>query len=404
MLKHKFENDTLGRELIAKKYAEFIIGVEGNHTIALDAPWGSGKTKVIDFICEELDNKKEIYLNYNAWENDYTNEPFLSLMSVFFDDIKEKKYTTSQFENIKKYAFESVKTKTPAVLKGLAKKFLGDETIDAISGDNKELLLDVSTFAIDETFKALSKSNDSRRKFTEELKKSVQQILVKKQKKKFIIIIDELDRCKPTFAIELLENIKHLFNIEEITFLIAVDKEQLAESIKSVYGTGFDANTYLYRFFDFELHLSINSNTSFFSTKLYSMFNASHGITDAINYAVKSFDLTLRDFERIISETYLILILNQFDPRQDNRLAMQFILLLILKYKHNDAYYILEDSQGMEFNEIKSNLGKLDDYLILYNYLNFKANLLFSGTANNEVDTPFNAETNQCFKLIRSTL
>jgi hypothetical protein len=64
------------------------------------------------------------------------------------------------------------------------------------------------------------------------------------------VFIDELDRCRPTFAIEVLEVIKHIFDIPKIIFVIATDTTQLQHSIKAVYGSGFDAEKYLMRFFN----------------------------------------------------------------------------------------------------------------------------------------------------------
>ena len=61
-----------------------------------------------------------------------------------------------------------------------------------------------------------------------------------------------MDRCRPTYAIELLERIKHFFDIEGIAFVLAIDKTQLGHSIRSVYGAGMDINGYLRRFIDLE--------------------------------------------------------------------------------------------------------------------------------------------------------
>jgi predicted KAP-like P-loop ATPase len=71
-----------------------------------------------------------------------------------------------------------------------------------------------------------------------------------KLEKPMFVFIDELDRCRPTYAIELLETVKHLFDIPDLIFVIATDTEQLQHSVKSVYGEGFDASRYLYRFFN----------------------------------------------------------------------------------------------------------------------------------------------------------
>ena len=75
------------------------------------------------------------------------------------------------------------------------------------------------------------------------------------REKTVIIFVDELDRCRPSYAIELLERIKHLFNIGGLVFVLALDREQLGHSIKAVYGNGIDSDGYLRRFVDFEYQL-----------------------------------------------------------------------------------------------------------------------------------------------------
>ncbi|WVV48879.1 P-loop NTPase fold protein [Pseudomonas sp. NA13] len=73
------------------------------------------------------------------------------------------------------------------------------------------------------------------------------------------IFIDELDRCRPTYAIELLERVKHFFELEDCRFIVASDSTQLAHSVRAVYGEKFYSERYLSRFFDAEFRLD-NSN------------------------------------------------------------------------------------------------------------------------------------------------
>ena len=70
-----------------------------------------------------------------------------------------------------------------------------------------------------------------------------------------IFFIDELDRCRPNFAIELLEVIKHLFYIDNFIFIISIDKDQLSYSIANIYGHNMDTEGYLRRFFDLDYTL-----------------------------------------------------------------------------------------------------------------------------------------------------
>jgi KAP family P-loop domain len=74
-----------------------------------------------------------------------------------------------------------------------------------------------------------------------------------------LIIVDELDRCRPNFAIEMLEVIKHLFDVENVVFILAYDGHQLACSTQSLYGQNFDGKTYLQRFFNLEFNLPVDT-------------------------------------------------------------------------------------------------------------------------------------------------
>ena len=70
-----------------------------------------------------------------------------------------------------------------------------------------------------------------------------------------VFFVDELDRCRPTYAVELLERIKHLFEVDNIVFVLALSTGQLESSIRSLYGDGLDAPGYLRRFIDLEYPL-----------------------------------------------------------------------------------------------------------------------------------------------------
>ena len=55
--------------------------------------------------------------------------------------------------------------------------------------------------------------------------------------KKLVFLIDELDRCRPTYAVETIEKIKHLFSVPGIIWVLVMNKEQIESSIQKVYGT-----------------------------------------------------------------------------------------------------------------------------------------------------------------------
>ena len=73
--------------------------------------------------------------------------------------------------------------------------------------------------------------------------------------KPLVIVIDELDRCRPTYAVSLIEKIKHLFSAKNIVFVLVLNLQQLEESIKGIYGQNIDAHTYLQKFINIETTL-----------------------------------------------------------------------------------------------------------------------------------------------------
>jgi hypothetical protein len=63
-----------------------------------------------------------------------------------------------------------------------------------------------------------------------------------------VIVIDELDRCRPTYAIKLLEEVKHLFDVEGLVFVLGMHGAALGHSVSAAYGAKFDGVAYLGRF------------------------------------------------------------------------------------------------------------------------------------------------------------
>ncbi|MFR6272801.1 P-loop NTPase fold protein [Blautia sp.] len=99
----------------------------------------------------------------------------------------------------------------------------------------------------------------------EEIRERVKDVfdnIIVERTQKLIIFIDELDRCKPTFAIEMLERIKHYIEDNHTIFVVSVNKEQLVHTISNYYGSGFDATRYLNKFFDENVNLPEMSSYS----------------------------------------------------------------------------------------------------------------------------------------------
>src|SRR5690606_31380774 len=133
-----------------------------------------------------------------------------------------------------------------------------------------------------------------------------------------IIFVDELDRCKPTYAIELLERIKHLFDIDRIVFVLAVNRDQLAKSLQGVYGPSFDGCHYLKRFIDIDYGLRRPGNEQYINIQLRNSglqhLLVSRGtqpgeigaVQETLKWAADRFEYNLRDIDQLMLRLQLI--------------------------------------------------------------------------------------------------
>ena len=86
-----------------------------------------------------------------------------------------------------------------------------------------------------------------------------------------IVMIDELDRCRPSYAVELLKVAKHLFDVDKAVFVLAVNRDELTHSINALYGNDFDATGYLRRFVDIDFQLPNPDRRAFIDTMIKSV-------------------------------------------------------------------------------------------------------------------------------------
>lgn len=166
--------------------------------------------------------------------------------------------------------------------------------------------------------------------------------------KNIYIFVDELERCRPTFAIELLEGIKHIFNIKGLVFILGIDRNQLKHTVSTMYGQGMDDAGYLRKFIDLELSLSepkISEYTKFLSEnmniknaesiKQENFLKGEDYFTGIFNIIGKSYKLTLREIEQIYTEFN---VLAKILPAKDVLVTPLLAFMLILKSKDFDFY------------------------------------------------------------------
>ena len=253
------EKDLLDRNESVLQFVKFCNAQEGKCSIALNAQWGYGKTffvKQAKMLFEALNGfstslneeersavKKAFFtyigteenpLNiqphfcvyYDAWSNDNDVDPVLSLV---YEIVRTTKcdYLLPNIHDIAKIAVAIIELFTGKNIEGIIEALSGEDLLSTIEAQK----------SIQDTVKAFFDS------------------LMEEKGNRLIIFVDELDRCKPDFAVRFLERIKHYFSDERITFVFSVNLGELQHTIKRFYGEGFDAGRYLDRFFDYRVQL-----------------------------------------------------------------------------------------------------------------------------------------------------
>lgn len=329
-----FKNDKLQREAIAKNLTYILRDKEIKEQgliLALNSEWGNGKTTFIkmwkNMLDMAIDKDFQIHnLYFSAWEEDYSKEPLVTILGeinkyLILNNEKENDNFNKVLEKIENIFKNTLPLVSKVMIRGLLNKAgINDDAI-------KEVIESIADNGIKELVESYSKDKEILQQLKEVLEKVFKSVGAD-ENKPFIIFIDELDRCRPTYAIEMLENIKHLFGIRNLVFVISIDKVQLSKSIQAVYGQ-IDTENYLRRFFDLEFILPKQITDDFFD-KLNS------------NYCIKSLNLreyfknsnlTLRELHQIASQIKLLEIqnYNKFDMEKA-------IFILILKMFRNDLY------------------------------------------------------------------
>lgn len=245
-----FKEDLLKR----KPYAEILTNVLSIYThgavIALNGKWGTGKTTFITKWQKMLENEKLKFntIYFNAWQADYLDDPLVPLIANLQAVRKIDSKDTTRFENIMKAGAKLGLAGAVGMGKAIIKMVGGELVMETLSSVAEECG-DIFKKKIDE----FSIQTESMEQFKKELKEYVNWIST--DDKPLVYFIDELDRCSPTYAVRVLERVKHLFEIPGIVFILSIDKDQLENSIKGYFGSGIDAEEYLRRFIDISYNL-----------------------------------------------------------------------------------------------------------------------------------------------------
>ena len=395
-----FIDNSIGRNKQVISFAAALCASTDNTSIAIDDSWGSGKTffvkqvqmvlealsgfrsgdytdeqlnavqsKIPDFAENGMEFSSLLPVYYDAWAYDNESDPVLSLILEIINATgqKYKKNYSDTFKAVAKLGASVLECFTKVDLSNLP------EVINKLNGEDP--------FSELRTQREIQKEMNS---FLAEV--------CEEQGNKLVIFVDELDRCKPTFAIKLLERVKHYFTNEKVIFVFSVNGDELQHTIKRFYGEQYGATRYLDRFFDITVSLLPVNNRSF--ERYIGGISGSTLFYEVCKYVLERYGLTMREQIRFYRSLNHV---SQYSDKQNYALQYSLILLLplaiglrindrnqfseyiagrlpapFLEMMDKNEYFRAESIMGIKDNaprnEMKAAAERIYDALFAHNY------------------------------------
>lgn len=366
------DEDLLDYSIELENFRNIFDKLENSFVISLEAPWGTGKSTFLNILEKELGDK--VIIRINAWKEDYLDDPVTSIVFDLGDKLEE-----------------ILDEKTSKSFKKIGVKLSKDVLPSAISILTSFVAMPGIGKFFEKVVESLVDQIDEKEEHIKELKKALREALEKIQAKQILIFVDELDRCKPTYAVKFLETIKHFFEIDGLVFLLAFEDKVLMQSFKKVYGEEFNSKNYLKRFIDLRLKLEERIThelikDSFKRNNLdYILSSQSDiGINIEVYYDLlyiygKYLNLNARDINQIVTNYFLSILLT--DISQKNLLLTLFLLTLKQSdsklYKQyldenvtiKEFYNDIEDAFFVDFPSHYGGNWKENNMLVIYEYI-----------------------------------
>jgi hypothetical protein len=306
---------------LISEWGEDIFVRNDSLSISVDSPWGTGKSSLLgmwaNYLAESPKYSRYKTVYYNAWQNNYFDDPMRPLL-----------FELQGGENGPRV--DDFRKKSVELAKAIA---MGDNDVARIMTHRDG---DASSY-----LEGFRKINQACEGFSKSLEKLVP------ANGKFIVFIDELDRCRPDFAVSTLEIICHYMSVPGMVFIFTIDLAQLIHLVKTVYGFDTDAWGYLRRFFNISFKMPMPDLGRYVDNLLYNSIMDSEGLKEAkfskhMVELYKFFGLPIRDVEKITTNFIIFYSMNKINkdplkPGLFKRLVI-YLYFMIIKYKYPDVY------------------------------------------------------------------
>ncbi len=326
-------HDEFNRKPIAENIIRLLTSDIDLSPMVIDGSWGTGKTefcqKLIRLMQQQHPDYQPIYID--AFRSDHSGEPLLALLAEIIKSCtpedtdgqqSERKRLTREISKLVKFG---IKTGANALSHYFLKQSVDDlaEEFQQITSDEQEaknvaetvtdVAAKITDYTIDATVEALLKEQIEAEKNLETLKACLTELAADKP---IILFIDELDRCRPDYAVDMLEVIKHVFDIENVKVVLVTNTKQLRAAINHRYGVEVDAQKYLDKFLKYSFALpekvvaqteqdrvwvSIHHFEQLIKGRdIGGVLFSGYRVMECINEMIKRNNLSLRETERLV--------------------------------------------------------------------------------------------------------
>ncbi|HCP98763.1 MAG TPA: AAA family ATPase [Pseudoalteromonas sp.] len=323
------ERDEFKRKSIAEKAISLLHAEIDISPMVIDGSWGTGKTEFCHKLINLMQGNDTHHLIYiDAFKADHADEP---LMTVLAEVIKVLPDENSKQSFIKK-ALPTVRYGLKTIAKAGVSHLLRQDIADVADDFDKEIQKTADK-AIDATVEAVLKDHVKADKNLKALQAALKEITAVKP---IVLFIDELDRCRPNFAVDMLEIIKHTFDVEGVKFVLITNTQQLKASINHCYGQSVDAQRYLDKFVKFTITLPETVDTNAHRESIAAIEHYKNlVISSHVLEGLKLFECgSIRTIEKIIIA---------------NRLSLREVETVV---RHIEVYVTLAQSNNLQSNTV----------------------------------------------------
>ncbi|WP_419933101.1 KAP family P-loop NTPase fold protein [Candidatus Poriferisodalis sp.] len=309
-----FANDRLNRKESVESLCTIIQNARRPLVVSVEGAYGTGKSSFLRMCASRMSQLGAWAVEFNAWQQGHTGRPLIDLVAALSTRLADR----GSWDKVKDAARHAGWRTAGYLTRGIVAPIEADSPV---------------------VFQEWADIDDGVAEFRASLREEIEAA-----GKKLVILVDELDRCEPTYALDLLNKARHLFDIDGVVIVFGVNREELGHAVETLYGPKCDVDGYLRRFVDLSMQLQLPTTVewaAYMTSICDSLLDCTRILGDESNTPRVVLTLLadncggrLRDIEQIVRQANLAL-----PPRDYNPIwPLQLITMLALRYLDRDSY------------------------------------------------------------------